>query len=219
MTIDKLYKLDSCVQTHSAADRNLQRAFSELDRLKDKLSLSNAVVEKTVYIYRKAQEHRLLKGYTISTVLGTALYIAIRETGMSSMTLKDIAEVTGVEYKDLARAYRRIIMKFDLKIPVMDPMKYIMMMADNIGLGETTKRRAMDIMAAAMKDSSLSIGKKPMGLAAAALHMASLETGEGISLVNIVKVTGISEPTIRNNRKSLKSRLDGAVMVSELPMS
>jgi transcription initiation factor TFIIB len=40
-----------------------------LDVLKDKLQLPNAVVEKTAYIYRKAQERRLIHERTVSGIL------------------------------------------------------------------------------------------------------------------------------------------------------
>jgi transcription initiation factor TFIIB len=44
------------IQTQSYTDRNLRNAFLQLDILKDKLGLSDSVVEKAAYIYRKAQE-------------------------------------------------------------------------------------------------------------------------------------------------------------------
>ena len=42
-------------------DRNFKQAFNELYRLKDKLSLSDSVVEKAAYIYRKALDKKLVK--------------------------------------------------------------------------------------------------------------------------------------------------------------
>ena len=42
-------------------DRNFKQAFNELYRLKDKLSLSDSVVEKAAYIYRKAINKKLVK--------------------------------------------------------------------------------------------------------------------------------------------------------------
>jgi transcription initiation factor TFIIB len=45
------------MQIDSSTNRNLFRAFYELNVLKDKLGLSDAIVEKTAYIYRKV-EHR-----------------------------------------------------------------------------------------------------------------------------------------------------------------
>lgn len=205
-TMDRLRAWDFRTQAHSPTDRNLRQAFSELDRLKDKLSLSDAVIEKTAYIYRKAQERGLVRGRTISATLGAALYIAIRETGMSR-TLKDIAETSNVKRKDLARMYRLVVMELDLKIPMIDPMKCIARVASKANLGERTKRHAMNIMADVMK-SGMSAGKDPMGLAASVLYMASLETGENRTQTDIADAAGVTEVTVRNRYKSLKGRLD-----------
>ena len=68
-------------RTQSSTHRNLRQAFNWLDVFKDKLVLSDAVVEKSAYIYRKAQERGLVRGRTISTVLAAAAYIACREMG------------------------------------------------------------------------------------------------------------------------------------------
>src|SRR5919201_561884 len=58
-TMERLRFWDYRTQAHTPTDRNLRQAFSELDRLKDKLGVSDAVIEKTAYIYRKAQERGL----------------------------------------------------------------------------------------------------------------------------------------------------------------
>jgi transcription initiation factor TFIIB len=58
MMITRLNKMrfhDKRSQINKSA-QNLGRAFRRLDSLKDKLGLSNAVIEKTAYIYRKFQE-------------------------------------------------------------------------------------------------------------------------------------------------------------------
>ena len=47
---------------HTTADRNLALAFNELARVKDKLGLPDAIIEKTVYIYRKVTRETPYKG-------------------------------------------------------------------------------------------------------------------------------------------------------------
>jgi hypothetical protein len=42
--------------SYTYLDKNLTQAFDELDILKDKLALSDAVVEKAAYIYRKVED-------------------------------------------------------------------------------------------------------------------------------------------------------------------
>src|SRR5919108_793621 len=87
-TIDRLRILDFRTQLYSPTDRSLKKAFTELDTLKDKMSLPNSVVEKAAYIYRKAQERGLVRGRTISAMLAAAIYIACREIGVGR-TLKE----------------------------------------------------------------------------------------------------------------------------------
>jgi len=65
-TIERLRTWDSRSQVHEPVDRNFRQAFSELNRLKDKLAISDAVMEKAAYIYRKALEKGLVRGRSIS---------------------------------------------------------------------------------------------------------------------------------------------------------
>jgi len=205
-TMGRLRAWDFRTQAHSPTDRNLRQAFSELDRLKDKLGLSDAAVEKTAYIYRKAQERGLVRGRTISAMVGAAIYIACRETG-TSRTLKDIAEIGNIKRKDLARIYRIVVMELDLKVPMIDPMKCIVRVANRANLSERTKRMAMSIMKNVTK-SRISAGKDPMGLAASVLYLACLNSGESKTQTDIADAAGVTEVTVRNRYKNLKSQLD-----------
>jgi transcription initiation factor TFIIB len=46
-----------------------------------------------------------------------------------------------------------------------------------------------------------------MGLAASVLYLSCLNTGESISQMNIADASGVTEVTIRNRFKDLKSQL------------
>src|SRR5215469_15916371 len=77
-TLNRLRTWDFRTQLNNSSDRSLKTAFSELDSLKDKLWLSDTIMERTAYIYRKAQEKGMLRGRSISPV-GAAIFIACRE--------------------------------------------------------------------------------------------------------------------------------------------
>jgi transcription initiation factor TFIIB len=100
-TIDRLRILDYRTRLYSSTDRSLKRAFAELDTLKDKLALPDSVIEKTAYIYRKAQSRGMVRGRTVPAMLAAAIYITCREIGVGK-TLKDIARGTNVKPKSLA---------------------------------------------------------------------------------------------------------------------
>src|ERR671923_2176430 len=160
-TMERLRTWDFRTQAHTPTDRNLRQAFGELDRLKDKLALPDAIVEKTAYIYRKAQERGLVRGRTIPAVLAAAIYIACREMGISR-TLPDITTVSNIRRKELARTYRILVFELDIKVPIIDPIKYIAKVGNKVSLNEKTKRQAINIMQDVSK-REISAGKDPMG--------------------------------------------------------
>jgi transcription initiation factor TFIIB len=201
-TMERLRTWDFRTQAHTSTDRNLRQAFSELDRLKDKLGLPDSVIEKTAYIYRKVQERGLVRGRTISSVLAAAAYIACREMGMSR-TLDDIAHLNNIKHKELARTFRLLVLELDLKVPMIDPMKCVVKVANKAKLSEKTKRQAMNIMHDIVK-SGVSAGKDPMGLAGSVIYMSSINTGETITQMDIADAAGVTEVTIRNRYKDLK---------------
>ena len=204
-TIERLRTWDGRSQVHEPVDRNLRQAFSELDRLVDKLSLSDVVVERSAYIYRKAIEKGLVRGRSISGLIAAATYAACRVTE-TPRTLKDVAAASGVKKKDVARCYRLIHRELDMKMPVTDPIKCVSRIASKAGLTERSQRRAVGILKKAIESRS-SAGKDPMGLAAAALYVACVLEGENKTQKDIAESAAVTEVTIRNRYKGLKTAL------------
>lgn len=204
-SFQRLRTWDVRSQANSSAHRNLVQAFSELDRLKDKLGLSDAIVEKTAYLYRKAQEKQLARGRSISSILAAIIYAACREMG-ASRTLSDVANATNVKRKAISRCYRIIVFALDVKVPLMDPMKCIARIANKAKISEKTKRMALDTMGRVVT-REISAGKLPMGLAATVLYMTCHANGESMTQKEIADIAGVTEVTIRNRIKDLKARL------------
>ena len=163
-------------------------------------------MEKTAYLYRKAQEKSLVKGRSTSAILAAALYASCREMG-ASRTLRDIAAGTDVKRKDISRSYRILVLELDIKVPLVDPMKCIAKIANQTGISEKTKRVAMKTMNE-LVEMEISAGKLPMGLAAAVLYMSCLKNGENKTQRDIADAAGVTEVTIRNRFKDLKNRLE-----------
>ncbi len=204
-TIHRLRTWDYRTQVHSSTDRTLKFAFNELHTLKDKLGLPDAIIEKTAYICRKAQERGLVRGRSISAVLTATIYISCRELGIPK-TLKEIAEVNNIRRKIAARTYRILISELDVKIPTLDPMKCIVKVANKAILNEKTRRHAFDIMSN-LTHKEISAGKNPMGLAATVLYMSCVKTGEHRTQKEVAQAAGITDVTLRNRFKDLKDKL------------
>lgn len=203
--MNRLATWDLRSQLHTPKDRSLRQAFFRLDVLKDKLGLSDSVVEKAAYIYRKAQSKRITRGRTISGILAAAIYISCREMGIHR-TLNDIANVCGVKRKELSKDFRVLCTNLNLRIPQPDPMKCIAKVANKVRLSEKTKRQATLIMSNVTKEE-ISAGKDPMGLAASVLYLSGLRNGEVITQSNIAAAAGVTEVTVRNRTKELRDKL------------
>ena len=206
VTIERLRTWDGRSQVHEPVDRNLRQAFNELDRLADKINVIEAVIEKAAYIYRKALEEGLVRGRSISALIAASLYAACRDTS-TPRTLKDLAAISNIKKKDIARCYRLLIREMDLRMPVVDPTRCISRIASKADLSEKTKRKALSILKNA-EEARTSAGKDPMGLAAAALYVACVMLNENKTQKDVAEAAGVTEVTIRNRYKGLKASLN-----------
>lgn len=204
-TIGRLRKWDNRSPVNASTERNLGQALGELTRMSEKLSLSNAVKERAAYIYRKALERGLLRGRSISGIMAASLYAAVRDTE-TPRTLKDIAAVSNLHRKDIARDYRILLREMDLSMPVADAAKNVARIASRVGMSERTTRRAIDIVRLT-EQREISAGKAPMGLAASSLYLAGVLEGEIKTQKQIAEAAGVTEVTVRNRYKGLRADL------------
>ena len=208
-TMSRLRRWDFRTKVCTSTDRNLLYAFDVLAILKDKLVLSDAVIERSAYIYRKVQEIGFVRGRSIITVVAAAAYIACREMGITR-TLDDISTSCYIRRKILSKTFRQLIIEFDFIVPMVDPVKCIVRVANKANLSEKTKRQAVSIMndITATKDEILlSAGKDPMALTATVLYLSSLKTGENITQNNISNAAGVTAVTLRSRFRDLKKHL------------
>lgn len=204
-SIDRLRTWDRRSQMHESTDRNLGKAFLQLRTYADKLSLSDEIVERAAYIYRKALERGLIRGRSITEMITASLYAACRDSGVPR-TLKDLTMVANINRKDLARSYRLLVREMDIRMPVPDPARSVAKIASKVEAGERTRRRALEILANA-RQMGVAAGKDPVGLAASALYVASTLSGEGKTQRDIARAAGVTEVTIRNRYKNLRNAL------------
>jgi len=190
---------------YSSIYKNLAQAMTELDRLSDKTYIPRPVKEKAAVIYRKALDKGLVRGRSIAAIAAAALYAACRRS-VTPRTLREIAEASLVEKKDVARCYRLLLRELDVQMPIADPLTYVSKIAESTGISGKTQGLAIQILREA-KRRRASAGKDPMGLAAAALYIACLQNDEKKTQKEIAEAAGVTEVTVRNRYKSLKTQL------------
>jgi len=205
----RLKKLDATSQVSASEARNLQQAVNILQIYVDKLHLSQSIAERAMLIYRKALKAGLVRGRSIRSIMAAAVYAACR----SMRAPRDLRELEKaypiVKRKTIAQGYRLLLKHLKLKVPVADPARYLNKIASKVGLDQGTVQEALKILQEAHKRGA-TVGKDPVGIAAAALYMACQETDQTITQKDIARAAGVTEVTVRNRFKGLKEVLEGA---------
>ncbi|MFB5620625.1 MAG: transcription initiation factor IIB family protein, partial [Nitrosopumilus sp.] len=187
---------DARSKAKNTSERNLRQALSEMEGLKEKLSLTDAIMERSSYLYRKAVKAQLIRGRSIKGVVGACVYIACREMD-ATRTIMDISKNIQGNRKSIAKIYRILFQNLQLTVSVPDPLHGIVKIANNLEISESVKREAMRIFDT-IKEQELVAGKKPDVVAATIIYMASLNMGENLSQQKIAKVSGVTAVSIRN---------------------
>jgi transcription initiation factor TFIIB len=189
----------------SSTERNLRTAFAVMSSIQSKLEISDAVIERAAYLYRKALTKNIIRGRTIKGMILSALCIACRESNVPR-TLGDIAREGNITVKELSRNYRLFVKTLDLQVDAFDPSEFVSKIGTAIGSSEKAKRDALDILYRA-KEKGITDGKSPVSLAATAIFMSGVLNEEDFTQNKIAQASGVSSVTIRNVARVLRKSL------------
>jgi len=194
--MQRLRKWQERIRTKDAGERNLQFALSEIDRMASALDVPRSVREIASMLYRRALSEDLIRGRSIESISTAALYTACRQEGIPR-SLDELTEVSRIEYKEIARAYRYVCQELGLEMRPVDPKKYIPRFCSQLDVSRRVQSKATEIIDTSAENGLLS-GKSPTGFAAAAIYTASLLCDEKKTQKEIADVAQVTEVTIRN---------------------
>jgi transcription initiation factor TFIIB len=122
----------------------------------------------------------------------------------AARSLNDISEITDVRRKVISRSYMILIQQLEIIMPLIDPIKCIAKIANKANLSEKSKRMAIEVMKD-LVNTQLPAGKRPMSLAATILYLSCLRNNEAVTQKELAEAAGVTEVTMRNRIKDLKS--------------
>jgi transcription initiation factor TFIIB len=189
----------------TSMERNLAIALSELDRIASYLGLPDSVRESAALMYRKCIKAELIRGRLIESVVAAVIYATCRLQG-NPRTLDELSKVSGIEKKEIGRAYRFIRRELNLDIPLTDPSQYVPKFTAALKLSGQVQEKAIKLLRKAISLGLIS-GRGPTGVAAAAVYIASAMCNERRTQKEVADVAGVTEVTIRNRYRELKKEL------------
>ncbi len=201
----RMRKWHKRVSIATSMERNLVIALAELDRVASALGLPENIKESAALLYRRAVKEELIRGRLIESVVAAVVYGICRIQGIPR-TLDEIARASGIEKKEIGRAYRFLKAELDIDVPLTDPAQYVPKFAAALRLGGDVQDDAVKLIRKALKKGLIS-GRGPTGVAAAALYITSAMHGEKKTQKEVADVAGVTEVTIRNRYRELKKEL------------
>lgn len=199
--------------THIAntTERSFIFALSEIDRMASALRLPINIREAASMLYRKAMKKHLIRGRSIEGITSAILYVTCRQYGVPR-TLEEVRDVSRVGQKEISRAYRFLLRELDLKVTPASPIDFVPRFCSQLDLSGEIRSKAVEIIKKA-SEAELTNGRGPIGIAAAAIYIAAILSGEHRTQKEVSDVTGVTEVTIRNRYKELSEQLDIDVLL------
>lgn len=195
MKIGRMRKWNSISNSSRSFHRNLRYAFNILITISDKMSLTDSVIEKSAYYYRKVVNKNIIKGRSIAGFVVASVYAACRELNIP----RSLGEISGAVNTDpifAGKCYRMLLRHLKLSPPSIDTSMCMSRIAKNAGVSERTYRRGLTFLKE-VKENPMSYGKDPNALAAAVLYTACIKEGEKVVQSHIATAGNISIVTLR----------------------
>jgi transcription initiation factor TFIIB len=201
----RLGKWQNRSRVRDSRNRNLMQAMNELQILSEKLHLSSSIKELAAVIYRKALEEDLTRGRSIAAIVAAAMYVACRFT-KTPKTLNDIVKVSARSRGEVSRAYRLLVRTLKIEMPTHAPLGYVSRIAEKAKISGKAQGIAVKILRKA-KRKRITMGKDPVGVAAAVRYIASQLEGGNVTQKEIAEAAGTTEGTPRNRKKEIAKKL------------
>jgi transcription initiation factor TFIIB len=187
--------------------RNLKKAYTEMQRISFILAVPDYVRDNAFNIYKRAKEKGLLKGRAIIGFVAASLFYACRKDKISR-SLRDIMQESSMNNKSMKKIsmhYKILIKELNLKVPPPDPKALISRFIADLGLNAKVEKLTLKILN--KLSSKYTSGLKPEGIVAGAIYSACMIADIKITQEEITKATNVSEVTIRKRRKEILARI------------
>ena len=201
-TVDKMRKWQSRSRTNTSAERGLAIVLSKISELCQSLSLPDNVAETAAQIYRMSARMKVAKSKSILGMTAATVYLSCRKCGVSR-TLKEVARAARMDRGVVARYYRLVLKEVEKEyVPPQSVDKYISKLVNVTKINPRVERTALSL-SQRTRDSKISSGKAPAGLAAAYVYFSSVLEGVRIPQREVAEYAEVTEVTVRNRCREI----------------
>ena len=192
-------------QKQANISKNLAYALNELEKLSDKLEISDKVKIDSVQTYTGAVEHDVLKGRSVEVIIASSIYIACRLNRLPFSAV-EISHLCNIKTKQLLSVSKIICKETGIKLPLLSAKDFIPRYCELLEVSDTVCDRSLTLCDEA-EEANLINGKSPTAVAASSIYLSSVIMGQKVTQRRVADVVGISDVAIRKHCKVLREKL------------
>jgi len=208
-TVVRLRKLETKILVRALNKKSLRFIHTELNKVKDKLSLNDQIIEDALRLYLKCVERNLDIGRHRLPLLAAAIYLACKISGVVR-SISEISSALNIKERFVFRYYLLLTTNMNIQAPLTDIFtdisKWVVRIANKMGLDEVTKRLALHFLEL-LKKKNFMTSRKPISVAAALIYLACYISDKPIVQADVAEIADISIITLRCSYIDIKETL------------
>ncbi len=193
-------------RTGNLASRSILLASEEIERLSDEIKINDSIKESALEIFSSSSKSGLVRGRSSEKVAAASIYTACRMANVPR-TLDEIADKSNLNRNELSRLHKLIVRKLKLKVGFTNIANLLPRFATKLAVNNIIQNDAHDIIELVGK-SGYRQGISPAALLGASLYISCKKNKVRRSQLEIAKVVGTSEVTLRNRAKEILSLIE-----------
>ena len=190
-------------QIATKRERNQVYVFTEIKRLAAALSLPSHLCEMASTLFRSAQREDIVRGRSLEGFAAGCVYAACR-TRSVSRTVEEIVEEARADRGELRAAYDALNRELGLPTGPISPVEYVPRYATQLEVSSAVEQRAREY-ATECRETGMTAGRNPSGVAAACLYTASRDRGGDVTQKEAADVADVTPVTVRNTYTDLRA--------------
>ncbi|MBO3757836.1 MAG: hypothetical protein JTT14_01855, partial [Candidatus Brockarchaeota archaeon] len=168
----------------------LKKAINFISDVNSRVNCPKPIVEKTIELYKYVHKNKLVKGRQFEVEVLASFYLTCKMMNQPR-SLEELSTASGVKKSELAKAYRELSWKLNVKLKATDELElFLLRLMNKLKLSGKTEKLAVSYLNLA-KENKLTSGRSPISLAAACIYLALLNSGLPITQKEVARVSGI----------------------------
>ena len=194
--------------SRESRDTTLAQARRIIAQVANQLRLPSGYIDRAYRLYQMALDKKFVFGRRQVTVVATCLYTVCRQE-KSPHLLIDFSDALQVNVFLLGSSFLRFIrmLNMDIDLPTVDPALYIHRFATRLEVGDKLNQIiTMSLrLVTRLKKDWICTGRRPDGICAAAILIATRAHGFHKSQGEIAKLFRVSTDTLKNRLDDFKA--------------